>query len=65
MPWSEEERTAIISYFKKHLLLGKAPKKHECENFLNLHPQIKNSGKKLKILYITKLIRKKKMYNNK
>lgn len=54
IPWSEGDKGIVTSYFKKYILLGKTPKKHECEEFMLLYPQINKPWKKVKV--ITKLI---------
>lgn len=33
IPWSDEERKITTDYFKKHILLNRAPQKKECEDF--------------------------------
>lgn len=33
-PWSEEERKAVKAHFHQHILEKKAPRKQECELFL-------------------------------
>lgn len=48
IPWLNEEKSVTKQYFKKHILLGKAPRKQECEELLKLHPQVKKPWKKIK-----------------
>ncbi|XP_050056575.1 uncharacterized protein LOC126555514 [Aphis gossypii] len=48
VPWSEAEKSAATKYFKKHILLGKVPKKHECDEFLKLNSKFKKPWKKIK-----------------
>lgn len=59
VPWFEAEKSAATKYFKKHILLGKVPKKHECDEFLKLNSEFKKPWKKLSILSTTQLILKK------
>lgn len=42
VPWSQEEKNITKEYFKKHILLNKAPKKSGCEEFQKKFPLLKN-----------------------
>lgn len=39
-PWSKIEKEVTTEYFKKHLLLKRAPNKNECEELKKIHPQL-------------------------
>lgn len=64
VPWSEAEKSAATKFFKKHILLGKVPKKHECEEFLKLNSQLKKPWKKVKY-FVHNAINSKKKINKK
>lgn len=34
IPWTDEQRQITVTYFQKHILLKKPPKKAECEDFI-------------------------------
>lgn len=40
VPWTEEEKNVTMEYFKKHILLKKAPKKEECDKLKEKYPEI-------------------------
>lgn len=48
VPWSKEDKDIVTSYFKQHILLGKTPRKKDCEELLKLHPQIVKTWRKIK-----------------
>lgn len=48
IPWNDQEKSTITKYFKKYILLGKAPRKKECEDFLKINPNINKTWKKIK-----------------
>lgn len=51
IPRTLEEKNTATSFFNKHIILKTAPKKHECENFMQLFPQFKiKTWKKIKDL---------------
>lgn len=60
VPWSDEDRAIVTSHFKKHIHLGKAPKKNECEQLMKLYPQINKHWKKIKDFVHNKINSQKK-----
>jgi len=47
IPWTDNEKKVITQHFKTNILLNKAPKKHECENFTKQN-KINKPWKKVK-----------------
>lgn len=47
IPWSEKEKILVKNYFKNHIHLKKAPKKPECEDFIQKH-NVNKPWKKIK-----------------
>lgn len=49
IPWSDEEREAVLRHFQKHLLLKVVPNKKDCDKCLSAEPVLaKRSWKNLK-----------------
>ncbi|XP_050059864.1 uncharacterized protein LOC126551137 [Aphis gossypii] len=48
IPWNDDEKSITTKYFKKYILLGKAPRKKECEEFLKINPNINRTWKSIK-----------------
>jgi len=60
IPWSEQDKGIVTSYFQKYILLGKTPKKNECEELMLIHPQINKPWKKIKDFVHNKINSQKK-----
>jgi len=60
IPWSEGDKGIVTSYFQKYILLGKTPKKNECEELMLLYPQINKPWKKIKDFVHNKINSQKK-----
>lgn len=56
--WTEEERKITTDYFKKNILLKKAPKKQECENLKKKHALLKDKPWKKIKTFIHNIIKK-------
>jgi len=65
VPWTEKEKRITLTFFKKHIIIGKAPNKQECEHLMQLHSQaINKPWKKIKdFVYNTIKYNKKKIQN--
>lgn len=48
IPWADEDKIKLNSYFKKNILLGKVPNKKECEDFMKTYPCINKPWQKIK-----------------
>lgn len=64
IPWNDDEKSITTKYFKKYILLGKAPRKSECEEFLKIHPNINRTWKKVKDFVHNSGNAKKNIYSN-
>lgn len=48
-PWTQDQKTITTSYFKKHILSKKPPKRAECETLIKEHPDVFKNKDWLKI----------------
>jgi len=56
--WTEDERKITTDYFKKHILLKKAPQKQECENLKKKHYLLKDKPWKKIKTFVHNIIKK-------
>ncbi|KAL5244631.1 hypothetical protein ACI65C_012041 [Semiaphis heraclei] len=56
--WTEDERKITTDYFKKHILLKKAPQKQECENLKKKHHLLKDKPWKKIKTFVHNIIKK-------
>lgn len=53
VPWSEEQKSVVISFFQEHIRVSKPPKKCECEVLRAKHPDLLHNKDWLKIKVFT------------
>lgn len=49
VPWTEEQKSVVTSYFKYQIKKKIAPKKGECEKIIAMHPEVLHNKSWLKI----------------
>lgn len=51
VPWTNEQKETVIKYFHKHVKDKKPPKRHECEDLIQKHPNLleNKSWEKIKV----------------
>lgn len=48
IPWANEDKIKLNTFFKNHMLLGKVHNKKECENLMKTYPNSNKPWKKIK-----------------
>ncbi|KAI4463231.1 hypothetical protein MML48_4g00000646 [Holotrichia oblita] len=49
IPWTEEQKKVVCSFFKGHIKAKKPPKRSECETLIEMNPELLNNKNWLKI----------------